>query len=483
MYRIILLFLLGWMALSSSAKIVVYPHIEDKALKENTTYQVFVRSLDQDEEWQELQVLEVGVDMDTRQTAAMAQFDTDEPVCVRIVNRRQFSNVLIRPTVHQITAKRVGEDQVEFILDQPRKLSVEFDGDRFHNLHIFANMVEKEVYDGKPDKDVIVWNNSAQDIFRKNCKLIYFGPGIHQPKDLPNNEISIPSNCTVYLAPGALLKAKLKLDRVKNVRIVGRGYLFQPLRGIEITGSRHILVDGLTVLNPQHYTVMGGDSKDVVIRNVKSFSDRGWSDGIDLMCCKDWLIDDVFLRTSDDCLAFYNHRWWNWGDSRNLTVQNSVLWADVAHAIHVGLHGDDLSDKGEMISKVKFKNIDILNVDEDDDLYRGIMAVCSGDKNRVKDILFEDIRVEDCEEARLVDIRVIYNQKYNRFPGGRIENIVFKNISYRGDAGSLSPSRIMGYDLQSDVKGVFIKNMTVNGKKMGKEDFEVNKFVSGLVCE
>lgn len=41
----------------------------------------------------------------------------------------------------------------------------------------------------------------------------------------------------------------------------------------------------------------------------------------------------------------------------------------------------------------------------------------------------------------------------------------------------------MGYDLQSDVKGVFIKNMTVNGKKMGKEDFEVNKFVSGLVCE
>ena len=139
MYRIILLFLLGWMALSSSARIVVYPHIEDKALKENTTYQVFVRSLDQDEEWQELQVLEVGVDMDTRQTAAMAQFDTDEPVCVRIVNRRQFSNVLIRPTVHQITAKRVGEDQVEFILDQPRKLSVEFDGDRFHNLHIFVS--------------------------------------------------------------------------------------------------------------------------------------------------------------------------------------------------------------------------------------------------------------------------------------------------------------------------------------------------------
>ena len=63
------------------------------------------------------------------------------------------------------------------------------------------------------------------------------------------------------------------------------------------------------------------------------------------MCCHDWLVDDVFLRTSDDCLAFYNHRWWFWGGTSNLTVQNSILWADVAHAINVGGHGDDRSPK------------------------------------------------------------------------------------------------------------------------------------------
>ena len=38
--------------------------------------------------------------------------------------------------------------------------------------------------------------------------VMYFGPGVHRPKDLPNNQIRIPGNTTVYLAPGAVVKAK-----------------------------------------------------------------------------------------------------------------------------------------------------------------------------------------------------------------------------------------------------------------------------------
>ena len=71
-------------------------------------------------------------------------------------------------------------------------------------------------------------------------------------------------------------------------------------------------------------------------------------------------------------------------------MQNSILWADVAHAINVGGHGDDRSPKGETLRGVRFRNIDVLNVDEDDDNYRGVMAVCAGDKNRVEDVSFED---------------------------------------------------------------------------------------------
>lgn len=124
--------------------------------------------------------------------------------------------------------------------------------------------------------------------------VMFFGPGVHRPKDLPNNQIRVPSNTTVYLAPGAVLKAKLLVDNAENVRIIGRGILDHPVRGIEITDSENVLVDGITVVNPEHYTVFGGGSSEIVIRNLKSFSCRSWSDGIDMMCCRKVLVDNVF---------------------------------------------------------------------------------------------------------------------------------------------------------------------------------------------
>ena len=151
-------------------------------------------------------------------------------------------------------------------------------------------------------------------------KVMYFGPGVHRPKDLPNTQIQIPSNTTVYLAPGAVVKAKLLIDKAENVRIVGRGILDHPIRGIEVTHSKNIWIDGITVINPDHYTVFGGESTGLTINNLKSFSCKGWSDGIDLMCCSDVLIDNVFMRNSDDCIAIYAHRWNYYVGSRNVTL-------------------------------------------------------------------------------------------------------------------------------------------------------------------
>nr|GFD48190.1 hypothetical protein [Tanacetum cinerariifolium] len=124
---------------------------------------------------------------------------------------------------------------------------------------------------------------------------MYFGPGIHTPPDQPGNVIHVPSNTTVYLAGGAVLRAKLLVDHAENVRIIGRGIIDQPERGIEVTFSKNVTIDGLIVRNPQHYTVYGGQSRGLTIRNLKSFSAKPWSDGIDLMSCSDVLVDDVFL--------------------------------------------------------------------------------------------------------------------------------------------------------------------------------------------
>jgi polygalacturonase len=242
---------------------------------------------------------------------------------------------------------------------------------------------------------------------------------------------------------------------------MGRGILLQPQRGVEVRHSSNVSIEGIIVVNPKHYTVYGGGSNKLTIRNIKSFSANGWSDGIDLMSCSDVIIDDVFMRNSDDCIAIYGHRWDYYGDVRNYRVTNSILWADIAHPINIGLHGNTEKD-GEVIENLVFKNIDILEQDEDDPDYQGCIAISDGDFNLVRNITFEDIRIEDFQEGQLLNLRVVNNAKYNTGPGRGIENITFRNISYTGL--NLNPSVIKGLDAEHGIQNIMFDNLRINGK-------------------
>ena len=414
----------------------------------NDDFTVKVRTLGG--EWKNLYEYKVHVDMDKVQEASMVQFDMKGSVEVMVKkNNGTIREVDIRPLNNEVKYTQI-RDAIFFTLERPQYLSVEFNGDRLHNLHLFANPMETETYTES----------------RKG--VMYFGPGVHKPKDLPNNQIRIPSNTIVYLAPGAVVKAKLLVDKAENVRIIGRGILDHPMRGIEVTDSKNVLIEGVTVVNPDHYTVFGGGTNGLTIRNLKAFSCKGWSDGIDLMCCRDVLIDNVFLRNSDDCIAIYNHRW-NWrGGSSNIIVQNSVLWADVAHPINMGGHGDSDSLTGEVLEDVTVRNVDILEHDEDDSLYQGSMNIDCGDKNIVRNVLFEDIRVESIQDGRLFCLKVLYNPKYNKAPGNLIEGITFRNITY--DGVGENPSIIKGIDENHSVRNVTFENVVINGKRMKNVD-------------
>ena len=458
----LLLVVLVSFGMAVQAQLKTYPVGLHTGMPHNDDYTVRVRMLGG--EWQDVFEYKVQVDLDKPQDASMVQFDMGSPVEVMVKkNNGTVREVAIRPLNNNIACRQV-QNAVFFTLDKPQNLSVEFNGDRLHNLHLFANPMEEEVY-----------SEEAKGV-------MFFGPGIHRPKDLPNNQIRIPSNTTVYLAPGAVLKAKLLVDNAENVRIIGRGILDHPVRGIEITDAKNVLIDGITVVNPEHYTVFGGGSSEIVIRNLKTFSCKSWSDGIDMMCCRKVLVDNVFLRTGDDCIALYNHRWNWWGGSSDITVRNSVLWADVAHPINVGGHGDPDSLTGEVIENLTFHNIDILEHDEDDPLYQGCMTVDCGDKNWVRNVLFEDIRVENIQEGRLFHINVRFNSKYDKQPGRGIEDITFRNIIYNGVGEN--PSLLKGFDRERSVRNIIFDNVIINGMKMKNiDDFITNEYIKNITVK
>ncbi len=405
------------------------------------------------------------------QIATWSEFEVTKHACVRIIKRgEKIISAIVRPLSKGIKHTQLNDSTIEFVVPTAGQihcgsysLSVEFNGDREHNLHLFIDAPLTKTYYAPSlnSQDSINWTGEeAHDVFTQNAKFIYFGPGEHKPKDLPSKEIKIPSNTTVYLAPGAIIKARLIVDHAENVRIIGRGIIDHPLRGVEITFSKNVLIDGLTIINPEHYTIFGGQSENITIRNLRSFSRHPWSDGIDLMCCKNVTVEDVFLRTGDDCFALYNHRWWYWGGSENFHVRRATVFPDVAHPFNFGTHGDDRASEGETLRGVWIEDCDVLSANTD-----AIFAIRCGDQNKLEDIHFQNIRIEDVIRASLFNVQTNFSTKYNRAPGACIRDVWFKNIYFTGDVCHLNNNIFRSYDATHPVSDLHFENIRINGKE------------------
>jgi hypothetical protein len=243
---------------------------------------------------------------------------------------------------------------------------------------------------------------------------------------------------------------------VKNVKVLGRGIIDYTVKeGIRIRHAENVSVEGLLMTQ-----IPIGNSSSVSISNVKVISYYGWGDGMNVFACHDVSYDHVFCRTSDDCTTVYATRKGFTGGARNITMRDAVLWADVAHPIFIGLHGNP--EHPDTIQHLRYTDIDILEQDEPQVDYQGCMAIGAGDNNVVRDVVFDSIRVENIRNGQLINIRTTFNKKYCGAPGRLIGDIHFNNVSYQGEKPNLSI--ITAFDAQHPVDGIHFKKLTINGK-------------------
>ena len=364
--------------------------------------------------------------------ASMATFDFSEKVEIAVTyNKGEIDSARVRPLSYDIPFTIEG-NTLQFSLEKPANLSVEVNGDIFHNLHLFANPLDTFKVD------------------KKNPDLIYFGPGIHH---VEGGEFRIPSGKTVYVAGGAVMMGRMLIENVHDVKLLGRGIIDPSVKmGIRIANSRNVYVEGLMATQ-----CATGGSDSVTIRNVKVISYFGWGDGMNVFSSRNVLFDRVFCRTSDDCTTVYGTRLGFEGPSSNITMQNSTLWADVAHPIFIGIHGN--VNKPEILENLNYVNIDILDHKEKQLNYQGCLAI---NANLIRNVRFEDIRIENFRQGQLVNLRIFFNEKYCKAPGRGIENVVFKNVSYTGNRAEISI--IEGYDEQRKIRNIRFENLRINGQ-------------------
>jgi len=417
----------------------------------------------------------------------------DDPRTTR-VDPINISSVLVRPLSKDVipiinnSDKTVSFD-LNLTIDGPSKLSIELNGNRHRNIHVFAN---------EPDPGPPVGYTSAtiiKDFLELNNTSWY---------EASDNE-------HIYIGGNEIIRGGIKIHDKAGVKITGRGIIdnqgfpkkyshdptmppnYEFISAVRIRNSSNITIDGIIANDVQNRPINMHESNSISVKNVKVISRVIWGAGIYIEATDNVTVDNCFLRTTDDSVVISPMREWSWGWTNgqitNVSVKNSALYPDKARAIAIGFHGRHDVLPRSMADNINFENIDILEHDEYLDRYLGVISVGCGDENYIQNITFDEIRVEGFTKGSLLNISVedaIHPDVLS--DGYRIQNIIFKNLSFdRQNTLTEYESQVHGLNNCRYVNGLYFDNFRVNGVLISNTsqfgEFDLGDYVYDLTFD
>jgi len=459
---------------------------------ENLTYSVCVRY--DGGAWVDLHEYDAGVDggFGTEPLGHMSFVSFDSDFSKRIdVKVEKIDGTIrfakIRPESAAINYTLEG-NKIEFSLTEPTKISVEMNGNLLNNLMVFANSLETDI----PDST--------------DADLHYFGPGIHKIGEDGRGTLSVVSNETVYIAGGAIVYGTIKIidpsyKAITNVTIKGRGILSgsmfdshpynhpehgstSPLIHLNIVNDAKI--EGIILHNTVKWNVHMHYCKRIDLTDLKIMSWTINSDGIDPQVSSDIRIDNCFVRNHDDCVSI-KLSWFGGGiqslGARNISIENCLFWTDQGRAVLIGPELASTSDK--VVEDIIVRNTDILYTEnytsQDTDWAKGVLAINCGDDAIVRNILFEDIRIDKLgSETNLITINMV-KTPYSGSEGNRVENIRFNRVSL--NSKPTLNNFIQGFSADRMISGVYFTDLMIEGSYISTAEegyFVINEFTEKI---
>jgi len=399
--------------------------------------------------------------LDQTEVAGFACWDMTGPVEVAVQSRREVKSVVVRPASLAIRP-RVEGNRVVFTLARPAPVVVEVNGPH-HALHLLASPPEKDV--PAPDAPGVR----------------YFGPGVHKP-----GRMELKSNETVYLAGGAVVYGSIHASGAAKIRIAGRGILDvsalergQGGGAVRLVNCTGATIEGITMRDPDVWCCALFGCRDATISNVKLVGLwRYNADGIDVCNSQDVVVEDSFVRAFDDALVIkgLKSRQGSLDDRpvSNVRFRRCVVWCDWGRAMEIGAE-----TCAPEIAAVAFEDCDIVRTTHI------AMDIQHGDRAAIRDIRFENVRVEIDQRNPRPQFQRSREEKYREEPQGAycptlIEIVIRKTGYSRDDArGTVRdvlfkdiavtspiepPSSFRGFDEGHTVQGVTIQNLRFNGR-------------------
>ena len=386
-------------------------------------------------------------------TASFASFDMKGTISITVTCAETVKTARLLPSSRGI-APAISGNQVSFTLTTPELLTLEINGDWVHSLHLFANAFETNVITGE-----------APDV-------IYFGPGIHEI-----DQLKVPGGKTIYLADGAIVRCRPAAKSGAaiallgdNITLRGRGILDGSLCPIHtynllaIHGS-NIVVEGIILRDSSTWNVPMRRSENVKISNMKILGHRANSDGIDICNSRNVEVSGCFLRTLDNLVVVKTDS--HQGPVENVTVENCVLWNEVAHALSIG------AELREPVDNVLFRNCDVIH-DKGRESTCAFFIATPLTSAAWFSTTFALKKRKTCCRCRL-------GKPCNRDPErGHIRNVIFRDIQAAGEQPRI---QFQGYDPAHQVENVLLEDVTINGKPIVQTDIQQNNFVQNVTLK
>lgn len=367
---------------------------------------------------------------------------TDEDateVDIRIEPPTAVTLVEIRPLSAGIYAT-VSEKKICFKAKIGSKLSVEFPDSDITPIFLFLY----------PKEESIEITPSVR----------YYPPGEYTEELLVLN-----SGETLYLAEGAVLHAHIIARNVENVTVCGRGV-------IDITGSpkskrlsrfhssKNITFKDVTLTGAYGWSCTFWGCENILVDSINIMTWLVSGDGVDIVGSHDVVIKDCFIRTCDDCIALKSTSYCGedgLGNVYNVKAHGCVLWnAEYGNGIEIGFE-----TRCDEIYNVEFSDIDIIHVGDVGWQSGGALTIHNGDRARVHDIVYRNIRIEDC--PKVFDFKVVDSRYSKENERGVIEDILVENV--RIVDGAFPASILNGFEPEEHpVRRVRFVNVCAHGE-------------------
>jgi hypothetical protein len=399
------------------------------------------------------------------QSFAVIAFD-HTPLCIEVEYAGPLREAELLPRELEIPI-RLKDNRISFVADRACNIVIEANHSFRSPLALFLSSGEEI-----PDPE--------------DPKVLWFAPGIH-----PIDYIELQDNQTLYLAQGAILKAKnpkegdpyivetdwagkknyydfIFAKNKKNIKICGSGMIdtsgldWHARRSIVFSDCSNISVSGITLNGAAHWTMPFFGCTEISVDNVKIIGYRENSDGINLVDCKEVSVRNCFIRTGDDAVCVksmgLNRRF----GCSDIHVSGCIAWNDKVRAF--GIAGETRYE----IRDILFENCQVLCGAADWTREVGALCIVISDSATIHNVTFRKISIRQ-ENNYVINCMIMKDMWSTDIEAGHIENIAFEDIHIPGN----SMIYLEGYSNEHQIRGLHFTNIKLyeNGEEVNTDQY------------